>query len=110
MPTRVPSVLLAGLLLSVMTLAAADVVPRYNNCPNGYYPDGNFCVSRPDRSSMQGYSGSGRGPYQGPPQGRYDGPTSHRQGEPIIEKHGNCPPGYHSNRKGKKCIRDGYED
>ena len=93
MPIRFRPVLLASLLLSVLSSAYGEVVPRIGGCPRGYIADGNYCVSQ------TGYPPSGYH-YGGYPQ----------QGPPIIEKEGNCPPGYHPNRKGKKCIRSGYEE
>jgi len=106
MRTRLRFALLAVLLPSALTVAVADVIPRPNNCPRGYYPDGNYCVSNSDaRPPSRGYYGNP----QEPPPGRHSGYPAY-QAPPIIEKHGNCPAGYHSNQKGKKCIRDGYED
>lgn len=106
MHSRSRCTLVAAALLSVLTGAVADVVPRYNNCPRGYYPDGNYCISRSDRP----YQPHDYGPPPNSPPEHHFGGQSYQHGPPIIEKQGNCPPGYHSNRKGKKCVRDGYED
>jgi hypothetical protein len=92
MPLRFRQVLLTSLFLSGLSSAHGEVVPRIGGCPRGYIPDGNYCVSQTG-DSRSGYN------YGGYPQ----------LGPPIIEKDGNCPPGYHPNRMGKKCLRDGLE-